>query len=504
MRPRFVFLRPLGLRLGCFSIRSIVCVPATVRSYTYSQTYINDAGQESEPSVSVTVNDDDATDTTFYNLLVVSECDPEQSDIIARNVYRSTDGGLAWVLVRRMEGVRGRHWYDYYAVGSEPSATARPPIGTNSPPPIAKGAWVFRGRTYYWGIEDTPSVLYYSELNSPEAVPTQFILDVSSQDGDVLVGGVLAQDYSLVFKRHSIFLLTHDRTEQPILSPISSGIGAVSDRAMIQFDGKVYFLSDRGFFVTDGSQVRPLSRDLDDFVRLLPSAFIEDAFGWVDTANRRIMLSVNAGPGSVNNEVWAIHVDTGAITRLHNFILGAALPYKNETVVAFRSTSAGSEKWELGLWDADTNIRDTAYNGIWETRWLDMKSPGSDKRFTHIIVYYVQEGSHALTVEWSVSWDDTTTKGTATVAMAAADATLWGSGVWNAATRVWDSQRLRSARVDITAAAVGGVAGPDSVIGKSLRLSFSTTAVDTPFRIAGFEVFYEDHGERQDGTDATF
>ena len=42
------------------------------------------------------------------------------------------------------------------------------------------------------------------------------------------------------------------------------------------------------------------------------------------------------------------------------------------------------------------------------------------------------------------------------------------------------------------------------MIGKSIRFTFTTTAVDTPWHIAGFEVFYDDHGDRQDGTDATF
>jgi len=466
-------------------------------TYSYVQTYINDRGQESEPSVIATISDEAVGSSGYlYNVAVLSNCYPQQNNVVARQFYRATDG-LTFTLMRRLSGIKGQLWMDYTPDGSEPSTVGLPAEGTNSPPPVCKGAFVFRGRTYYWGEANTPSFLYYSGLSAPEAVPTQNVLDVSSSDGDVVTGWAVAQDYALVFKRHSIFLLSHDRNEDPVLSPISQGVGAVSDRAIVQFDGRVYFLSDDGFFATDGSQTEPLSRELDEWVRLLPPAYLEDAFGWADREGRRVMLSVNAGASDFNNEVWAIHIDTGAITRLTGFVLGAAMNYKRETLVLFRSTSDGTSKWELGLWDADTNIRGVAYTGRWETRWLDLKSPGSDKRFSHIIVYYVQDGSHSLTVDWAVSWDGRSNRGSSTVAVADSDATTWNDGVWGT-SRTWDSRRTRSVRVDITDST------DVSVLGKSIRFGFSTTGADEPFHIAGFEVFYEDHGQRQDGTDATF
>ena len=461
----------------------------------YVQTYINDRGQESEASTVATITDDDVGATALYNVAVVSDCTPTDANVVARQFYRATDAAT-FVLLRRLNGIKGKTWYDYTRVGEEPSVTTLPAIGQNAAPPIARWGFVFRGRMYFM-VPDTPSFLRYSNLNAPEAVATQNTIDVSSSDGDVLTGWAVAQDFALVFKRNAVFLLTHDRNEDPILSPVVRGVGAVSDAAIVQFDGKVYFLSDDGFFVTDGNKVTQLSGPLDDWIRQLPQAHLEDAFGWADTAGRRVMLSVNAGGSDVNNEVWAIHIDTGAITRLHGFELGAAMQYKREVLVVFRSLSGGTDKWELGLWGADDNIRDTAYRGLWETRWLDMGSPGTDKKFSHVIVYYVQDGSHELTVAWATSWDDRVSEGSATMAVADSDATLWDTGVWGTASS-WDGPRRRSARVDITHDT------EMEVIGKAIRLSFQTLDANTPFHIAGFEVFYTDHGARQDGTDATF
>ena len=471
-------------------------------TYSYVQTYINDRGQEGEASFITSTNDSGVSTDDFFNIAVVSDCTPQQENVVARNFYRATDG-ITYTLIRRLNGIKGQLFMDYIGAGNEPSTVSLFAEGSNSPPPVCKSAFVFRGRTYYWGVSDTPSFLYYSKTNSPEAVPTQNVLDVSSFDGDVITGASVANDYALVFKRNSIFLLSHDRDDNPLLSPISRGVGAVSDLGIVQFDGRVYFLSDDGFFVTDGSQTKPLSRELDEMVRLLPPAYLQDSFGWADRSGRRVYLSVNAGASDYNNEVWAIHIDTGAITRLTGFVLGAAINYKQETVVIFQSESGGSKKWELGLWDADDNIRDTAYKGRWETRWLDMGDPGADKRFSHVMVYYVQDGSHSISIDWASSWDERTDAGTGSATLTYVDpdgnndAVLWDSGSWDT-SRKWDGARIRSVRVDITSD------DQVSVLGKCIRFGFQTTGSNTPFHIAGFEVFYEDHGSRQDGTDATF
>lgn len=465
-------------------------------TYEYVQTYINDRGQESEASVIAAVSDSSAAASALYNIAVVSDCSPTDPNVVRRRIYRATDG-TTFLLMRELEGIKGRTWYDYVQQGSEPSLTTLEAAGTNVAPPVSKWAFTFRGRMYLGGSDETPSFLYYSNLNHPESAGTLNVLDVSSEDGDVLVGFGVAQDFALIFKRRAIFVLTHDRTETPILSPITRGVGAVSDRAIVAFDSKVFFLSDDGFFVTDGSRVTQLSASLDKWVRQLPAAHLEDAFGWADPSGRRVMLSVNAGGSAHNNEVWVVHIDTGAITRLHGFVLGAAMTYKGETLVVFRSNPGGGEVWELGLWGADDNIRGTAYAARWETRWLTLDAPGTDKAFSHLVVHYVQDGSHQLTVSWATSWDGRSESGSGTARLADANATLWDQGTWGT-SRTWDGARQRSVRIDIADAT------NDEVIGKSIRFAFETTAANTPFHIAGFELFYRDHGARQDGTDATW
>ena len=76
------------------------------------------------------------------------------------------------------------------------------------------------------------------------------------------------------------------------------GVGAISDKAIVPFDGKVYFLSDDGFFVTDGNKVTHLSAALDDWVRLLPQAHLGHCFlGHIVSSTHHVRHS--APPGIV-------------------------------------------------------------------------------------------------------------------------------------------------------------------------------------------------------------
>ena len=59
-----------------------------------------------------------------------------------------------------------------------------------------------------------------------------------------------------------------------------------------------------------------------------------------------VLFSVVSGPGSSNNEVWAIHVDTGAISKIGAPVYDA-VRYKDETLVAFSYPDSGYLKKEV-------------------------------------------------------------------------------------------------------------------------------------------------------------
>jgi len=467
--------------------------------YLYRLTWVNDKGQESEggneSNAAIDGAEDDVTpgDEVSHHVILVAELasTPPTADIVGRALYRSTDSGQTWSFIAYLPGTSTNHYWDYTQPGTE-APLLLPIAGTNKPPPVVKWAFPFRTRTYYGGDVDNPTLLFYSRQDGmKEAVSAANFIDTGGSDGESISGWALARDFALIFRQRSIFMLTHDKSELPILTPIYHGAGAVSDRAIATFDGKVYFMSEDGIYVTDGSKTSRMSAELDKKVQRLPRATLADTVAWTDTRNRMVMFSVCPGPGVENSEVWAIYTDTGAFTRLTDMGVYSAIHYREETLVGFDSDLPYPLN-DVGMWDVQGTVRADGYPGAFETRWLTLGDPEAGKDVWRVDVIYVQTGDITMTVGWSTDWDDRTTAGTDTLDLADADATIWNEGSWGTGT--WDKARVRIARVDVT----------DAFDIKCIRFKLSTptsTKGSTPFRLVALRIHYADHGIRDYGTD---
>ena len=292
---------------------------------------------------------------------------PEQEDIVERALYRSINNQLPTALPRRL-GPRCRTHFDVKRP-SNSSSDPSPSVGDNLPPPMASWAFPYRGRTYYGGVSASPSILYYSGLHTPEAVSTTAFLEVNSDDADHLTGWGVAQDYAVVFKRNSAYLLTHDKAEAPVLTPLQATFGAISDRAVASIDSKTYFMSDVGVHVFDGSRFQRISKILDDMVRALPEFSRDNAVMWANGKEERVYIAVSANPGSENNEVWVIQTDTGAFSRIGGREVTHGISYKGESIVALYNNGAGFP--DLYLWGGGCKIDKAAYTGIRTGFWTE-------------------------------------------------------------------------------------------------------------------------------------
>mgnify|MGYP003109633119 CR=1 FL=1 len=523
----------------------------TDRTYRYKTSWVSEFGQESELSeASNSVSDSNVTvDRRYLIQLTGLEAPVPQDDIIGRNIYRSTDG-LTYYLLRYLPGTDGESFLDSTAPDAPFTDTAAEP-GTNSPPPLSKFAFYFRGRTYYGGNPENQNTLFYSGKDgAKEAVaPDDFVI-IGNNIAEPLTGFALAGDFVLLFKERSTYMLTQDKEGLPIVTPVSTSVGAVSDKAAVGFGGRVFFVSVSGLYAFDGSKVVPVSPDIADIIKRLPSAYLKNSFSWADPIGRRVYFSIASGPKSHNNEVWALHVDNGALSKV-DVSTSAAVSYKGNHLVAYNSKSDNSGVNDIGVWGTGTKVyyreghvstlKSVSMDRSFETRWLFGSSPQSDKTFTRIDVFYVQTGGYQVGdpsmltksfdnrvyVEWCTDWDRNIVGGE-TLTPADPDALLWdeanenGPLTWSQVEggpsglgsfrKLWDEKRVRCARINI---AVTDRVNPDSpvplvtpktdpsgsnITAKSIKFSFSTGG-DAGWRIVGFLLHMEDHGVRSEGTD---
>lgn len=500
--------------------------------FQYRMTWVNDKGQESEGgSPSNTLTDSGWASTksafaapsnipfpewgndsgAFYVVKVDGlAADVPSIDIAARHLYRSTDGGLTWLFHSRLPGNNTETIWDYVSPGELDPTAELSTDGSGKPPPISTWAFPYRTRTYYGGLYSMNSTLAYSNKDGgKEGVATANYIDLGSHDPDELTGYAVSQDYALIFKRRSFYMLTHDKEELPIITPISQGVGAVSDKAISSFEGKTYWLSEMGFYSYDGSKTSPVGLELNERFKSLPPASLRDAFSWIDPEERRIMFSLCGGPGDLNKDVWTIHVDTGAFSILEGYEIASSVSYDKHTYVGYRDPK--NNIYDLGMWGVQSEIGGyhsiapalpaSKTSGAFETAWLTLDNPSADKTFQRLDVFYVQTTKNPINFSWYLDWDDRYF-GVKSITLAEDAATTWGTATstvnWDSGI-LWDSERVRSLRIDL----VDTESRP--LHGKSIKFRFKdedlTKDTETPWKIVGFLLHYTDFGVRSEGTD---
>ena len=522
---------------------------STEREYRYKVSWISEFGQESELSKpSNNVSDAGISVGDRYLLLVTGlEGTPPQDDIIGRNIYRTVDG-FTYYLIKYLPGTDGDDFIDHTSPIA-PLTDVEAEAGTNNPPPLSTFAFYYRGRTYYGGNPELSTALFFSGVDgAKEAVKPSDVVIIGNNVADPLTGFALAGDFALIFKERSTYMLTQDKEGKPIITPISTSVGAVSDKAAVGFEGKVFFVSESGLYAFDGSKIVPISPDIAEVVKKVPRATLKNSFGWAEPMNRRVFFSIATGPGSQNNEVWALHVDNGGLSRIDATVT-SVVGYKGQTVVGY----AKSEVTDLGAWGAGTKIYyrlptsgDLSSDEItrsFETRWIFGNSPQTDKTFYRLDVFYVQTGGYQvgdpalptesfdnrIYVEWYTDWDRNVVGGT-TLTPADPSALLWDeansdgsgalnwaqvsavSGGWAGYRKLWDEKRVRCQKISLGVSERVNPASPvplitpttdpsgENITAKSLKIAFSGGG-DAGWRVVGFLLHMENHGVRGDGTD---
>jgi hypothetical protein len=509
--------------------------------YRYRLTWVNNQGSESEASApselftDLSVTPAVGVDVAFWVRVSGLGQAPPQPDIIGRRLYRAGASGVTYYLLADLPGGLSDLYNDGSSITYE-SPVALSPTGYNLPPPTVKFAMFLRGITFYAGNKSAPNALYYSRGNGmKESVPQpRNVVQVTTEDGsDYITAMCVASDYGLVFTNRSIHMVTISKSGEPIITPVSQTIGAVGSRAVVNFEGRVFFFSENGVFSFDGAAPRPLSSELSNLVGDLPPAFLVDVVAFSEPKERRVCFSVRSstptrndvthdefghgpvpsypGIGEVkegrlreNNEVWSVHVDTGAISKSSVSVFDA-MSYKGETLVAFSRDHYGpfflhqytasadyvhpgvpESVWfrltDLGMWDCQSTVGEREgfapaepIHSFFETRWLTGKNPESDKTFYRLDVFYVQTGDYEIDLAWFTDWE-TKEIGSASVPMMDPSAVTWGGTAENAIETVgavsssvrnwgdvypgldfepkipttWGEERLRSVKISLS------------------------------------------------------
>ena len=467
---------------------------------------------------------------------------PTQPDIVWRNIYKRARDGEYYFW--RQVAVNERVVYDHEDT-LESAALGSPLREGLMAPPTSKFVAFFRGRGYYVSPEE-PSVVFYSDQDLPEQMSSglQF-LDVNSSEGSEITGLYAFEDSLIVFKEDSIWQVTALADGSPVLTPVDESVGSVAPRAAIRAYGRLIFVGRYGVYQYNGGSIKPLSENLNSWWKNVYKGGLSTATSWLDEAERRLFISLQSGPDSVNDTVVCYHYQLDAITIIKGQKITASTHYKGESILAVqhgekvlkpvrgdgkKGMPGGKTKpkkdgspirnSDLVIWGLGNSysyeyspgvargpggtvsagacagkIRFGPYSAN-QTGWNSVE----EMEVTGIDVFFPYAGDHELTVRWyknrnPVAEGSRTFKlhQGGTSAQKDRNTDLSPETGWNGADKTWGTSPWSGERQLFQR-----LVFPSSVVCREIEIEFQNSADDEPFGLDGFVLWRASKGaERQ-------
>lgn len=232
--------------------------------------------------------------------------------------------------------------------------------------------------------------------------------------------------YLLVFKRQAVWTLSGKSEDTFTVRKLASHVGAVGPEAVTELDGLVYFLSDDGLYVTDGTAVEPV-RGFEKFARTLEArvdlmhAVTARLEPFVWTFDDRVWFSlplIGAAAGA-KYQTYVYEPKSGGLYKT-DLPVGAALPHRisgipklwfappdgygayNDYLMQYDHANAG---------DADDTAQGTYASTpiTWQatTAWWPFGLLQSERRVRR--TWAVVKGALTYTLTWFRNWNTSDT-----------------------------------------------------------------------------------------------
>ncbi len=123
---------------------------------------------------------------------------------------------------------------------------------------------LFNNVMAYSGFSSLPSTVYLSDVGEPESIQPESFFEARTNDGDFLTGQKQYSGDLILFKRFSFHKLIGDSPETYAFQTISTEYGCLSNRAVVEFEGVLWFLDQKGIVEFNGAVPKIVSNKVED------------------------------------------------------------------------------------------------------------------------------------------------------------------------------------------------------------------------------------------------
>lgn len=239
------------------------------KKFQWVCTYYDEAsGLESRPSriMAWTIEAGIAPNIYVDKVTLVFLPIPREPNVTHRRIYRTAPNGGVFRFVDQIP-ISAKSYVDAKETDDTGLVISS---ALNSPPPLDLELGIaHNGRAYY----AKGATLHYSIRDFPEAVPDPYQITLLDSKNNRITGMVGFQDRTLVFQQDTTFAafdtggeVTLDGISGPPVSiaKLTDDAGCVSHHGIVVIDGVgVVFPGERGIYVSDGTSVQYVSRDIE-------------------------------------------------------------------------------------------------------------------------------------------------------------------------------------------------------------------------------------------------
>jgi hypothetical protein len=232
--------------------------------------------------------------------------------------------------------------------------------------------------------------------------------------------------YLVVFKRRAVWVISGQDDDTWTVRRLARGVGAVGPQARVELDGLLYFLSDDGLYVTDGTAVQPVqgNEKVEDWFRQrldsqLQQAATDKLWPMLWQFNGFIWIAMPNSAASTNDykfntvvydpdtgSFWPTDLPVCAVTTyresgINKTAFGAPAGYSTRDLVYLYNKSNANDQDDTGL---DT------YAGAdipWRLRtaWWNFSTYRQDRRIRR--VWAAVKSAVAVTITAYRNWSNT-------------------------------------------------------------------------------------------------
>ena len=253
--------------------------------------------------------------------------------------------------------------------------------------------WVTVGNILYFSVLDTS--VTEENFNDFDTTNNSGQIIIPAGQGDVITGLYSVNGYLYIFQRNAIWEVFGTSPSNFELRNVSSEIGMIDKRTLVEFDRQLFFLSDNGVYQFDGANLTNLSMNR---VNNLIDTWANVSSPVAILTNNTYMLSYTPSGDSYNSECIFYDIINQVWGKVEGLYAGAWSVWKggndNGEVYVASSNQGSIYKWNTGTHDDGYEI-DTRYS----TPSIDFGAKVNDKTVKKVYLQQLALGHWGMFVK---------------------------------------------------------------------------------------------------------